>query len=582
MREVLLCALAIGCVEGVAAAGALDQPAFTATPQELLAAARAVTPGDAPVVILRRDVRVSFDARGRATETYRTIFVVEQASAAKSWRTLEVAWSASYEEQPAVRARVVGPGGQVAVLDPGRVTDAPVATGSRSAYSDQRVLDAQLPALAVGAVVEEMSTIHDRAPLLPAGVAEHLAVVSEEPVAYATVMIDAPDGLPVRVVPRGFATPPVIRRTSAGGRTTWRYAAGPWPAAVPRPDGVPPEIATWPSIGVSTGASWAAVAAGYRGIVEARIAEGPVKLPAEARGATPRETVARTVAWLHHGVRYTGVDVAEAELAPWPPAATMKRGFGDDVDEATLLVALLRAAGIHADLALISAGEGLGIDPALPGLGELDHAIVRAEVAGAPLWIDPTRDALPAGQLPSADQGRLALVIAPGTQKLVATPVASAADNLVREVRTYHVAEQTGARVTEVTTEHGAYADNLRRWIRDTDHDELVKNLTGYVTNIYDGKLVRFAGTEPSGPSRPFALTIEAADARRVFTERKQIDAYLRRSDTFVHVPDLLKARGADHDAEVASRQWDYVWSTPASTRSRTGSSCRSATRRRA
>ena len=46
----------------------------------------------------------------------------------------------------------------------------------------------------------------------------------------------------------------------------------------------------------------------------------------------------------------------------------------------TLLVALLRQAGIRADLALLSDGPGQDVDPQLPAFSAFDHAIVRARI----------------------------------------------------------------------------------------------------------------------------------------------------------------------------------------------------------
>ena len=38
-------------------------------------------------------------------------------------------------------------------------------------------------------------------------------------------------------------------------------------------------------------------------------------------------------------------EVSDAEIVPWTPAEIVARGFGDCKDKATLLVAMLRAAG---------------------------------------------------------------------------------------------------------------------------------------------------------------------------------------------------------------------------------------------
>jgi transglutaminase-like putative cysteine protease len=118
-------------------------------------------------------------------------------------------------------------------------------------------------------------------------------------------------------------------------------------------------------------------------------------------------------------VRYTGVEFGEARLVPEFPAETLRRKFGDCKDKSTLLVAALRASGIEAYLALLSAGSGQDVMPDLPGLGMFNHAIVFVPATSPhdqDLWIDATTEYARVGTLPAADSDRLALVIRPGVQ----------------------------------------------------------------------------------------------------------------------------------------------------------------------
>ena len=107
--------------------------------------------------------------------------------------------------------------------------------------------------------------------------------------------------------------------------------------------GAPVDWIPYPMIGIATGASWAAIAADYRALVEAKLA-APVTVPADLLAATPRATVDRIVAWLHGRVRYTGIELSQSAIVPFAPADTLARGFGDCKDKATLLAALSAAA----------------------------------------------------------------------------------------------------------------------------------------------------------------------------------------------------------------------------------------------
>src|SRR5262245_7720739 len=160
----------------VAAAGPLDKPAFTATSAELLAEAKAVPAGDAEVVVLRDDLTASLDARGRATKHFHTVFAIAKPSGIDPWGTSAFDWSPFYQDKPKIRAGVIAPGGTVAELDPALITDAPAISTSPSVFSDRRKLEAPLPGLLVGAVVEQDIEEVDRQPLLEAGVVESFTV----------------------------------------------------------------------------------------------------------------------------------------------------------------------------------------------------------------------------------------------------------------------------------------------------------------------------------------------------------------------------------------------------------------------
>ena len=81
------------------------------------------------------------------------------------------------------------------------------------------------------------------------------------------------------------------------------------------------------------------------------------------------ETIAKIVGRLHREVRYTGIEFGSAKLIPEFPSETLRRHFGDCKDKSTLLVAALRASGIDAYLALLSAGDDQDVSAELPGLG---------------------------------------------------------------------------------------------------------------------------------------------------------------------------------------------------------------------
>jgi transglutaminase-like putative cysteine protease len=562
MRLAVAFALVVVVWGGTAhAADPLDLPSFTAPVPDLLAAARAAPAGDWPVVVLREESERTFDAAGRMVERWRMVFVVRTQAGVDDWGTLSSEWSPFYQDKPAVRIRVIAPDGTTSNLDPSLIHDAPAVEDSPAVFSDRRVLQMPLPRLQIGSVVEEELITTDREPLSKAGTASRFYFGAGVPVQSSRLTISAPADRPLRVVGRALPAGmgPTVART--GGRQTWRYQLGPQ-AALPRGEAdVPGEIATVPQVGLATATSWTAVARDYRQVLERQIAAGPPAWPTGVTRGRDLASVRALVRWLHAHVRYTGIEFGQAAMVPWPPAETLRRGFGDCKDKAVLLVALLRQAGLRADLALLETGPGRDVDHDLPGMGVFDHAIVRTVVAGRPVWIDATEDLVPVGELPARDQSRLSLVIADDTRALVATPSATPASNLVREVRTFELAEDGGARVTELSREGGVFAAEMRAWRRDTRAEDLTRALTSYVEREYAAKaLARHDATPPADLDRPFEVTVIATEASRAFSRRASIDVTLFPSDTLDKVPELARTKPA---TGAPARRHPFVWHRP-------------------
>ena len=138
----------VGWVGAAAADRASDavlaKPAFTATPAELLAAAKAAPDGDehARISMLRRERDTSFDAQGRATVREHEIYVVRAAAGSDDgdgdddgddksvW--VPVGWRPSIQDRPTIRLRVIDAGGAVHELEPGKIEDRDAAARARS------------------------------------------------------------------------------------------------------------------------------------------------------------------------------------------------------------------------------------------------------------------------------------------------------------------------------------------------------------------------------------------------------------------------------------------------------------------
>lgn len=540
----MLAAAALPAAASAAAADPWDVPAFTADPAAVLAAAAELpAPDDAAVEVLLSTSEESFDEEGLAVSRRRLVYRLLDPSALDGgWSTVEVRWAPWYQERPEVRARVIAAGGTVRELDPSALTEAALPGSDPSMFEDTRQLRAPLPGLAVGAVVETETVVRRQRPFFAAGQNHRLLLSEWAPVRHARAVLDFPEGFAITYGTDQLGEP---ARRVEDGREILTWETTELPSLGDRESWLPPEDRQLgPFVDWATGSSWAAVAGAYREIVDERIAGADLGDLLEGLGdpAADRDAwLAALLTRLHRRVRYTGVELDEARIVPRAPAETLARGFGDCKDKAVLLVAALRQAGIPAHVALLNAGYfNSRVDSAMPGLGRFNHAIVH--LPGEPAtWIDATDPFSRPGELATADRGRNALVIAPGTTGLTPIPEARAADNRISVTTDLHLAEEGQARVVEITEAHGAFGSSLRSRYFGETRDELEEAFAEHVETLYGSEeLVAFELSEPDDLTVPLRRRLEAAESVRAVTDAKEGVAVIQLANLFHHLPTAL------------------------------------------
>src|ERR1700721_493098 len=300
------------------------------------------------------------------------------------------------------------------------------------------------------------------------------------------------------------------------------------------------------------------VAQEYSAIVERQIKSGDVKAVVEKltkSKQTKFEKIQAISGFLDKEIRYTGVEFGDAAIVLHSPAETLVRKYGDCKDKSTLLVTMLRAADIPAYIALLNAGGRMDVPSDLPGLGLFDHAIVY--VPGPPdPWIDATDEFARPGQLPISDQGRLALVVRPGTTALVRTPESSPQDNLLVEFREVHLAEYGPARIIERTQPHGSSESGYRRFYADKQNKTTKDDLTAYVKSQYlADKLDRLDRSNPDDLSGQFELVLESDRAKRGITELDLAVVAIRLEGLFYRLPTELQQREKKGDNDAGGQK---------------------------
>ena len=536
----------------VAQSGNAGAPHFSQDAKALYAtASAAAAPDGTDIVVLEDEETVVFDAEGRGVHTTYTLFKVLTQRGAEGWADVSNAWEPWHEERPTLRARVTTPDFAVHELDPKTVSDAPSRQDSSNMYSDSMVMRAPLPAMAPGSVVEQEWVEKETAPIFGAGsVGRFYFGRINVPVQHSRLVLEAPSSVALRYAAQLL---PELQpeRTEADGKVRIVFDHGPMAAQENSDTNLPSDIPAFPVVTFSTGTSWQKMADEYAKTVDSHVGGADVKALADelTRGRSSRDDKTRAILeYLDKNVRYTGIEFGEAAIVPHAPAETLAHKYGDCKDKATLLVAMLRAAGIPAYVALLNAGQRTDVAPELPGMGLFDHAIVY--VPGDPdLWIDATDDYARLGQLPLGDQGRLSLIVRAGSDALVRIPASASQSNVILELREVDLAENGPARIIETSQPQGCFESEFRRFYADKDNKDHRESLSNYVKSQYLAeKLDRFDRSEPTDFSKQFELVLETKKAKRGYTDLDSAVAAIRLEGLFSRLPDELQRRESTED----------------------------------
>lgn len=558
-RVLVLCAVAVAPLVAAVAVAADDlwsAPAMSAKPAEILRLATTVPAAkDADIETLFEEHSYQFDAQGRQLRSVRQVFRYLTDKGVEDWSCTEADWSPWCEDRPAIHARVITPDGQIHVLDPESIGEVAVEQDHPNLLSDQKLFRAPLPAIQVGAVVEEEVINREVRPLFEHGTVERVLLSQSHQIRKFRLVIDFPAALPFRYEVLGTDVKPV--RTEQNGRVTLRFELDSVPSREAPEPFMLPDVCRWPQVAFSTGKSWGDVASFYAALLESQLDLDALKpLVRETIGQETNrdEMVSRLLAVVRSQVRYTGIEFGKAAIVPRAPHETLARRYGDCKDQSALLVAMLRAAGIQACVALLRSGKYSDVVPGLPGLGDFDHCIVYVP-GDSPLWIDPSARCVPRGQLPLTDQGRWAMVARPETRELVRTPRLDYRQNTSIETFEIDLSESGKSRVCVAVTGTGSCEDDLRESYAAQSIKELRKAWREFFKDEFHSQmLTRLEHSPPLDLLRPFRVTAEAPDGRIGQFEDAEATVGLQPDPLFDRLPGLFKGVDSDKDDEDGRR----------------------------
>lgn len=377
-----------------------------------------------PVVDLVDLAVHSLDAQGLQQRFYQKVIRVQSAEGARQLTRFPIAYSPGRQVISLRLAQVIR-GDQKLSLRGTRE----VALGEPwyRMYYDQRARMLVFPKLEVGDLIELRYRVDDlkRTRVHNERFGILVPLQSDRPTLHKAVHLRLDPALPLKetLVKRGFGEAIQRSESMTGTLRHLRFEATHMPALQTEAR-APGLFEQMPYLNISSFASWQAMAAWYTRLIAPQLElDGALKATAErlVRDArSTREKVAKVYAWVLDETRYVALEFGEYGYIPYPVTQVAQRGFGDCKDKASLLIAMLRHLGIEAHHVMIRTRPRGRIATSPPTLLAFDHAI--AYVPAIDRFLDGTVQRTGIDELPSSDQGALALIADPKNARILFTP----------------------------------------------------------------------------------------------------------------------------------------------------------------
>lgn len=200
------------------------------------------------------------------------------------------------------------------------------------------------------------------------------------------------------------------------------------------------------------------------------------------RDASDEYTKAKKIyEYVAQNIRYVGVEYGESGYEPHKASEVFLNRYGDCKDQAILLAALLRAAGLRGFPVLIPTRSAYEIKEEFPSVN-FNHAIAAVKLEDRLVFMDPTSEMAAFGDLPVSDQARTVMVFFDNTYGIVKTPQLTNSEIIY--TMKIDIDEEENAHIKRVVESKGGYSTYQRWYLKYTHPNKIKQNIENKIVAI--------------------------------------------------------------------------------------------------
>jgi hypothetical protein len=273
------------------------------------------------------------------------------------------------------------------------------------------------------------------------------------------------------------------------GRLIYSWQFKNIPQIIPEPN-MPAGVEINPSILVSTFSNWQDVYNWWW-----QLAKDKIKADASIKGKVVELTKNRNsdeakiraiYNFCAKEIRYVAVEYGQAGYEPHFAYDIFKNKYGDCKDQAILLVTMLKEAGFTAWPVLISTKDYYNLNEDFPSIS-FNHSIACVAIKDKIIFLDPTAETCPLGDLPADDQGRKVLIFKSEAYQIQDTPLYTAEHNLIRQAVNIKINNDESINARKEILANGVYDQAQRYWLLYTPPELVEQALKEKIQDVSIG-----------------------------------------------------------------------------------------------
>ncbi len=369
---------------------------------------------------------VRFENGGTGERELSVRMRVNTAAGAQQLRALSFPFDSASEKMELGYLRIRKPDGSVINSSASAATeeqaeDSPAAKNA-PAYANEKQFHVALPSLATGDTLEYEIVTRIVKPSAPGQFWFQHNFLSGASAREERLEISIPANRPVILRSPDYEYKKVI----AGGHAIylWKRTSARRPSKAAEEEAGPSEEHAT-DVQLTSFANWADVARWYGSLERGRAQpDGAIRAKAAELtqgAATDLAKIQAIYDYVSKSIRHVPIAFGEDGYQPRSASEILSSGYADAKDEQALLAALLKAAGVRADAALIPYTRKLDVQ--VPSPAQFQHVLTAVVLGDRTIWMDSTVGLAPFGLLPAPLRGKSALLVdANGSGRIVTTP----------------------------------------------------------------------------------------------------------------------------------------------------------------